>query len=50
LAGIAGIFLAKAPIKLIVVAGGGETVALSSKDKARIERLHAAIVSAISAR
>jgi hypothetical protein len=36
--------------RLVLVSGGGETVALTSTDKATVEKLRAAIAQAISAR
>lgn len=52
LLGVGGVIamVAKARAKLLLMAGGGESLALESTDTALVMKLHAAIVDAISAR
>lgn len=50
LAAAVSIWLKPATLRLKLHAGGGEIVALESTDRASINAMHAAIVSAISAR
>ena len=47
---ITAIYANKEQTKLLLMAGGGESVAIQTKDAKFVKELHAAIVEAISAR
>lgn len=48
--GVAAAYTHKSKVQLLLMAGGGESMALESSDKAAVQALHDAIVAAISAR
>ena len=48
--GVGLIYAMKEGVKLLLMAGGGESVAIESTNVAHVKQLHAAIVEAISAR